>query len=149
MSDHEAVGRPQALERVVGRVAEAVPVAEVVQPALPIVVVREPEADEPADAVRVPGHRLRQRQLVVLRRIAERRIEAIAHAEHQPSEHVRAPRAGQVARTLGIFERAALDGDDQRIDRRDRGATQRRGLVDLEANVELGWQSDRGDEARR
>ena len=85
-----SVGRPEPLEGGVGGIGEAVAVAEVVQPALAVVVVREPEAHEPADAVRVPGHRLRQRELVVVGRIAERGVEAITHAEHQPSEHVRA-----------------------------------------------------------
>src|SRR4051794_7466295 len=97
----EAVGGPEALERLVGGVAEAVAVTEVVQPALPVVVMRVAEAHEPTDAVRVPRHRLRQRELVVGRRLAERRIEAVANAEHQAAEHVGAPRAGQRAWPLG------------------------------------------------
>src|SRR4051812_21971644 len=70
----EAVGGPEALEGGVGGVAEAVPVAEVVQPALAVVVVLVAEPDEPADRVHVPRDGLRLRERGVGGSVTERGI---------------------------------------------------------------------------
>src|SRR4051794_37087589 len=105
----QRVGVPELVERLVGHVGEAVPVAEVIQPAG--LRRAEPEALAPADRVGVPRGGLLQRELVVVGRIAERGVEAVAHAVQVPSEHVDDTEIAQRPGPLGVFEGAALDGD--------------------------------------
>ena len=129
----EVVGRPQLVERVVGRVAEAVPVAEVVQPALAVVVVLVAEADEAADAVGVPGDRVRDRDVVVVGRVTERRSRrSWTRSSSRPSTSALPVVQGQVPRLLRVLQRAALEREHERVVRRDRRPTERRVLVDLD-----------------
>ena len=82
----EAVGRPQPVERGVRGVGEAVPVAELVEAALALDPVAQPA--QPAHAVDLPGHGLREREVVLGGRVAERRVQPVVHLEEEAPEDV-------------------------------------------------------------
>ena len=151
----QAVARPQPIERRVGGVGEAVAVAEVVPPAL--LVDRDAEPLEPADAVGLPRRELGQRQLVVGRCLAEAAAEPIAtRSSTRPSEvavavslcwrGVRCPRTRRSRRGSRCVSPIST-----------RVASERRRLVDLDVDgaigrgraTRAGSSATRSDHARR
>ena len=88
-------------------------VAEVVPPAL--LVDRDAEPREAADAVGLPRGDLRQRQLVVGRRLAEPAAQPVRDPQQHAAERRRGGDLALLARLAGVLERAALGTDRDRV----------------------------------
>src|SRR5439155_21299630 len=119
----EALAGPQPVEDLVRAVVEAVADTEVVLPTTPLGGIAE--SRRAPDAVHVPRDRLRRRQVRIVRRVGERRRRAVVGAEQKPRRETDDVALAQMARVLRVLEGAALDVDDDRIERRQRAGAER------------------------